>query len=251
MQYKIHSTIAKLAHAQGYKLGGDYALYVLGVPSKYLPRMNHLRLYGTTLDIDKFIKTLDVLYGVEILQKDMKPFVQKIYFKLMGSYEKIHVYYSNVQESFLYSKDSIVLSSDGVEVMSTGSLSVLRPRAMHTFEMTKRRELSLMQTIDGNVTLLPEAYVSSWDYISSQIDYIRVGWKIRPGDTWCIYINKDPDDNCTICQNSIQEDIRIKTACGHVFHYECLKQWVVSGDYGWKCPMCRSPRLILCKNCIP
>jgi len=255
MQYKIHSTIAKLAHAQGFKVGGDYALYVLGLKARYLPRMNHLRLYGLSMDIDKFIKTLDVLYGVDILQKDMKPFVQKIYFKLKTQ-ENIHVYYSNLQESFMYSKDAIVLSSDGVEVMSSGSLNVLGPRAMQTLEMTKKRELSLLQMVDGSVTLLPETYISSWDYIASQIDYIRAGWKIHADDKWELYINKEPNNiECSICQNSLDdvfnEDVRIKTACGHTFHYECLKQWVVSGDYGWKCPMCRSSKLILYKNCVP
>ena len=245
---KIHSTIAKLAHAQGFKVGGDYALYVLGVKARYLPRMNHLRFHGLSMDIDKLIKTLDVLYGVEILQKDMKPFVQKIYFKLKA-HEHIHVYYSNVQESFMYSKDTIVLSGDGVEIMSQSTLSVLGPRAMHTLEMTKRRTMSLMQMVS-------EPYVSSWDYIESQIDYITAGWKIHPDDKWEMYTNKDPkepnDVECSICQNSLDEPTaRIKTACGHTFHYECLKQWVVSGEYGWKCPMCRSSKLILYKNCVP
>lgn len=259
MPYKIHSTVAKLAHAQGFKVGGDYALYVLGVKEKHLPRMNHLRLYGSSLDIDKLIKTLDVLYGVEILQKDMKPFVQKIYFKLQG---KIHVYYSNVQDSFMYSKDTIVLSGDGIEVMSPGSLNVLGARAMHTLEMTKRREVSLLQMVDGNVTLLPDMYVSSWDYITSQLDYIRAGWKIHPGDKWEIYVNEKKESEvpsnfeCSICQNSLDDVFNepaawIRTGCGHTFHFECLKQWVVSGDYGWKCPMCRSSKLILYKNCVP
>lgn len=243
MQYKIQSIIVKLAHAHGYKVGGDYALYVLGVPAKYLPRMDHLRVYGTSLDIDKFIKTLDVLYGVKILQTDMKPFVHKIYVRL-GKHEKIHIYYSNLQDPFMYSKDMIMLSNDGIEVVSTDSLSVLGSRAMQTLEMTKRREFSLFQN------MLLESHVSSWDYISSQIDYMRLGWKIHPEDTWAIYIKKEMDD-CSICQNSIHDDIRIKTACGHRFHYDCLKQWVMSGDYGWKCPMCRSSKLILYKNCVP
>ena len=262
MQYKVHSIIAKLAHAQGFKVGGDYALYVLGVKAKYLPRMNQLRLFGLSMDVDKFIKTLDVLYGVEILQKNMKPFVQKIYFKLKAQ-EKIHVYYSNVQDSFMYTKDTIVLSGDGVEVMPQSSLSILGPRAMDTLEMTKRRTVSLLQIVDGGVTLLPETYMSSWDYISSQMDYVRAGWKIHPDDTWEIYINKNKESEvprnfeCSICQNSLDDvfngepTARIRTACGHTFHYECLKQWVVSGDYGWKCPMCRSSKLILYKDCVP
>jgi hypothetical protein len=251
MQYKIQSIIVKLAHAQGYRVGGDYALYMLGVPVKYLPRMDHLRLYGTSLDIEKFIKTLDVLYGVEILQKDMKPFVQKLYFRL-GRHEKIHIYFSNIQESFIYSKDTIMLSNAGIEVVSTNSLSIIG--AMQTLEMTKRRELSLLQNV-----LLHESHISSWDYISSQIDYVRLGWKIHPADKWSIYIKKKELDDCSICQNSMEDvfndypyGLRIKTACGHTFHYDCLKQWVVSGgDCGWKCPMCRSSRLILYKNCIP
>lgn len=237
--YKILSMVTKLAHAQGFKVGGDYALYVLGVKPRYLPRMRHIRLYGTTLDIDKLIKTLDVLYGVEILQKDMKPFMQKIYFRI----NKINVYYSNLHDSFIYSKDAIVLSAEGIEV-SSGVMNVLGNRAMQTFEMTKKKEL---QMLGGNMT--PESYMGSWDYISSQIDYIRCGWKIRPDDNWEVYVQEKGD--CTICQNSVDDDVRVKTVCGHTFHLECLKQWVVSGDYGWKCPMCRSTKLILYKNCIP
>lgn len=236
MQYKIHSTIAKLAHAQGFKVGGDYALYVLGVKPKYLPRMNDLRLIGLSMDIDKLIKTLDVFYGVEILQNDVKPFVQKICFKL----KDVRVCYSNIQDSFMYSKDTIVLSGDGIEVMLP-RLSVLGQRAMHTLEMTKRRELRLLQ--------LSEMNVISWDYISSQIDYIRAGWKIHPDEKWEIYINRNQE--CSICQNSLDDMAYIRTACGHTFHYECLKQWVVSGDYDLKCPMCRSSNLILYKNCVP
>ena len=257
MQYKIHSTIAKLAHAQGFKVGGDYALHVLGIKPKYLPRINHLRIYGTSLDIDKLIKTLDVLYGIEILQKDVKPFVQKIYFRLQGAYEHIHIYYSNVQEPFLYSKDAIVLSNDGVEVMSNGVMSILGNRVLQTIEMTKRREISLLQTIDTFPSGTPEVHGGSWDYISSQMDYIRLGWKIYPKDGWNIYVESldVQSDTCSICQNSMDDvfldDIRIKTGCGHTFHYECLKQWVVCGEYGCKCPMCRSPKLLVHKKSVP
>ncbi len=251
MLYKVNSTISKLAHAQGFKVGGDYALYVLGVSTKYLPRMNYIRLHGLTMDLDKFMKTLDVLYGVEIIQKDMKPFVQKIYFKLKQ--ENIYVYYSNVQEPIMYSKDAIVLSSDGIEVMTAGVLSVLGQRAMDTLEMTKRRNLSLLQMTECNVTLLPETYISPWDYISSQIEYIKAGWKIHRDDKWEMNTNNSTKESCSICQNSLDEDhcVGMKTFCGHTFHYECLKQWVISGEYGGKCPICRSSKLILYKNCVP
>lgn len=239
--YKIQSTITKLAHAQGFSVGGDYALYVLGVKAKYLPRMNHLRLYGTTLDIDKMIRTIDVLYGVDIIQKDIKPFVQKIYFKLR-KHEDIRVYFSNVQNTFMYTKDVIVLSTDGVEVMMPGMYT----NALETIHMAKRREMSLLH----HAAILPDTLVHSWDYISSQIDYVRRGWKIHSNDMWRVYVGTDQETECAICQDSLEDDIRVKTVCGHVFHLECLKQWVTSGS-GWKCPMCRSSRLLLYKNCVP
>lgn len=243
IMYNIQSKLVKLAHAQGFRVGGDYALYVLGVKARCLPRMHQLRLYGTALDIDKLIKTFDVLYGVDILQKDMKPFVHKIYFKLHPPYEKIHVYYTNVRDEFSFSKDAVVLSPDGIEVFHTAS--VLGSRSMQTIEMTKKMQMSLLH--HGSV--VSESYFASWDYIASQMDYVKCGWRIRPGDKWSVYASDS--EQCAICQNALDDIFCVKTVCQHTFHLECLKQWVVNGETCARCPMCRSSRLILYENGVP
>lgn len=235
--------IVKLANAQGFRVGGDYALYVLGVKATYLPRMHELRLYGTAIDIDKLVKTFDVLYGVEILQKDLKPFVHKIYFRLRPPHEKIHVYYTNVRDEFSYSKDAVVLSPDGIEVFHT--TSVLGSKSMEIIEMTKRMQMTLLH----HGSMVPQSYFASWEYIASQMDYVRRGWRIRQRDGWSVYVCDL--EQCAICQNALDDTFCVKTVCGHTFHLECLKQWVVSGDACVRCPMCRSNRLILYENGVP
>ena len=49
--------------------------------------------------------------------------------------------------------------------------------------------------------------------------------------------------SCSICQNEEQEEEEeeekemVTTKCNHVFHSECLKQWVLIKT---TCPMCRA-----------
>lgn len=46
---------------------------------------------------------------------------------------------------------------------------------------------------------------------------------------------------CNVCHNALQaseEDRIYATKCGHVFHYNCLRSWIVTPERG--CPNCRS-----------
>ena len=60
--------------------------------------------------------------------------------------------------------------------------------------------------------------------------------------------NYDPNDEkmkegCVICLEDFAENDGKAIAelkCGHIFHEECLKEWVQKNDI---CPMCRSPIL--------
>merc|ERR1712196_392615 len=43
---------------------------------------------------------------------------------------------------------------------------------------------------------------------------------------------------CPICTDEyVEGDAKVRTACGHEFHRECLKKWLKQGD---TCPMCRA-----------
>mmetsp|Transcript_36999 Transcript_36999/g.85391 ORF Transcript_36999/g.85391 Transcript_36999/m.85391 type:complete len:299 (+) Transcript_36999:178-1074(+) len=43
---------------------------------------------------------------------------------------------------------------------------------------------------------------------------------------------------CSICSEPFSADLEIKkTPCGHLFHKECLGNWL--GNYGRSCPLCR------------
>lgn len=47
---------------------------------------------------------------------------------------------------------------------------------------------------------------------------------------------------CTICYDKIWRK-QVKTSCGHVFHYSCLKQWasVCESNKNYiTCPVCRN-----------
>ena len=52
-------------------------------------------------------------------------------------------------------------------------------------------------------------------------------------------IVKEPNitDCCSICHNSYSvEDKITRLACGHLFHYNCIKEW---GYYNPSCPLCK------------
>ena len=67
-----------------------------------------------------------------------------------------------------------------------------------------------------------------------------------------IKINESKEKYCCICLNSSEEKDFIKIKCGHSFHSNCLKQWLISQGKVKKinpddnlhldgsCPICRN-----------
>ena len=45
-------------------------------------------------------------------------------------------------------------------------------------------------------------------------------------------------DICPICLEEYNEEKRIVTKCGHVFHDECLNQWIEASS-NYSCPYCK------------
>ena len=44
---------------------------------------------------------------------------------------------------------------------------------------------------------------------------------------------------CTICIEDFQdENIVSVTPCNHIFHFECIKKWMVNDINHIKCPLC-------------
>ena len=44
-------------------------------------------------------------------------------------------------------------------------------------------------------------------------------------------------DNCPICFEAIDKKHEMKTQCNHLFHHECMKNWLAK--YKYSCPCCR------------
>ena len=55
------------------------------------------------------------------------------------------------------------------------------------------------------------------------------------------------NDECSICLTS---NLNARTACGHYFHYQCIKEWVNQLE---TCPVCSSrevaPIDLYCQDC--
>lgn len=55
-------------------------------------------------------------------------------------------------------------------------------------------------------------------------------------------------EQCSICLN---ENVNIRTHCGHYYHPECIKAWMMRGKN--RCPVCNCTRLnpmkVYCKKC--
>lgn len=50
------------------------------------------------------------------------------------------------------------------------------------------------------------------------------------------YVNDFLDDFCAVCQDRDHKDHGIvKSPCGHIFHKECIAEWLLHGDF---CPLC-------------
>ena len=53
--------------------------------------------------------------------------------------------------------------------------------------------------------------------------------------------NDIPENTCSICLSELQEgDIVGDIPCGHVFHKDCLKEWLHKNNH---CPICRAPNI--------
>ena len=61
----------------------------------------------------------------------------------------------------------------------------------------------------------------------------------------------DEDDRaqCAICLDNFWEGDEVcsspNTDCNHVFHYDCMYQWLLKHD---ECPYCRKNIYLLCRN---
>ena len=52
--------------------------------------------------------------------------------------------------------------------------------------------------------------------------------------------SSDVASSCVVCNDDFSGcDLIVKTSCNHVFHRECLKNWMIASD-NVKCPLCRS-----------
>lgn len=82
-------------------------------------------------------------------------------------------------------------------------------------------------------------------------DFTGLGWTNHPADTdairylddphhtWTIEHDHDPEDLCSICQQClVAGETATKTPCGHLFHRDCLRSWLLGFD--GVCPNCRS-----------
>ena len=50
---------------------------------------------------------------------------------------------------------------------------------------------------------------------------------------------EDLEDLCSICYVTFADKKTIKTECGHIYHKECLLQWLGSNqNQSRKCPLC-------------
>ena len=74
---------------------------------------------------------------------------------------------------------------------------------------------------------------STYEFFSNVVDKIKkTGEKEYDSDSDS---DSDDEENCGICLDSINNyDVGV-TVCGHIFHYECLKQQF---NINKKCPMC-------------
>lgn len=51
------------------------------------------------------------------------------------------------------------------------------------------------------------------------------------------FIAEESDDTCAVCLDSFEEKKVIKLRCNHLFHSECISNWI---EYQTTCPICRA-----------
>ena len=62
----------------------------------------------------------------------------------------------------------------------------------------------------------------------------------------------EEEEECAICQERHDDDVIIKTECGHSFHKKCLGRWCnTPTDASKTCPICRANIAALCENIKP
>jgi hypothetical protein len=63
----------------------------------------------------------------------------------------------------------------------------------------------------------------------------------------------EEEEECAICQEIHDDDVIIKTDCGHSFHKKCLGLWcnTRASDDDKTCPICRANIAVLCDNIKP
>jgi hypothetical protein len=61
---------------------------------------------------------------------------------------------------------------------------------------------------------------------------------------------KEEEEECAICQERHDDDVIIKTGCGHSFHKKCLRLWcnTRATDADKTCPICRANIASLCDD---
>ncbi len=100
---------------------------------------------------------------------------------------------------------------------------------------------------------LNEASFSIWFYILSYLNFVFTSrkliiktdetspTKIHPQNTQLVeeYL-KESDDNCSICIEPLKNTNIYRTKCNHIFHIECMKNYVNSNSFTTvNCPNCR------------
>jgi len=50
--------------------------------------------------------------------------------------------------------------------------------------------------------------------------------------------NKEIQENCSVCLDNFKEELKgCKLPCGHIFHEDCIKEWL--SKHNNRCPVCR------------
>ena len=55
---------------------------------------------------------------------------------------------------------------------------------------------------------------------------------------------------CSICLNDITKYNKKTLECGHIFHYNCIKEWIDKSHNNiyYQCPLCRKIHISINKN---